>query len=148
MKILVYPTLAAGLILAACSSQKPSPDVKTERVEQEAAEMKLCQNMNNLEAAVREYPVITPVTSMQEITAANEKVDMAVKEVREAAKDVTNPRVDEVEAARARLKQDVETIYQQGGTTEAGTNAEILEADARNLREAWDRLYNSMECGV
>lgn len=137
--------LAAGpLLMAACSS---SQNKAVEAAEKEAkAEKKLCTNMTEMESSVREYPTITAETPLESIQAANERVNKAVEGVRETAQDVSNPRVLDVQAAYQDLQNTVNAV--PGGSATVGQASDAVSASAQKFREAWDRLYMSMECGA
>lgn len=140
--------LAAGpLYFGACSSSSGKTSEATKAAEKQAkAEKKLCMNMNEMESSIREYPVITTETSLDSIRAANERVDKAVQGVRESAQDVSNPRVLDVQAAYQDLQNTLNTVPTDQGTV--GQASDAVTASAQKLREAWDKLYLSMECGA
>ncbi|HKP94189.1 MAG TPA: hypothetical protein VJ385_00390 [Fibrobacteria bacterium] len=146
MRRLNLCVLGAGLLLGACAKTATQSAPVSEAQKQAEAERKLCTNMNNLKASVQEYPEITSETPLDSIQQANARVDKAVREVKDASKDVNNPRILDVQAAYQELQNSLNTV--PGGRMTVGEAADSIRADAREFRNAWDRLYNSMECGA
>jgi hypothetical protein len=138
--------VGAGLLLGACSKSTTSGPSADSRAKEAKAEAKLCKNMDKLKESVVEYPTITAETPVATIQDANSKVDKAVKEVKESAKDVNNPRILEVQSAYQNLQNSLNTV--PSGSTTVGEQAENVRADAKDFRDAWDRLYESMQCGA
>lgn len=147
-KSIALCVLAAGpLYFGACSSTGSGTSDATKAAEKQAkAEKKLCMNMNEMESSIREYPTITTETPLDSVREANERVDRAVQGVREAAQDVSNPRVLDVQAAYQDLQNTINTV--PGGRSTVGEASDSVSASAQRLREAWDQLYLSMECGA
>jgi hypothetical protein len=148
-KSIALSLLAAGpLYFGACSSSSGKSGEETAKAteKQAQAEQKLCVNMNEMESSIRQYPVITTETPLDSIRAANERVDKAVQGVRESAKDVSNPGVVDVQTAYQDLQNTINTVPEGQGTV--GEASDSVTASAQKLREAWDKLYLSMECGA
>ena len=144
-KSLVLSSLAAiPLLMAACSSTQTKHDTAADK--NAAAEKNLCMNMNEVESSIREYPAVSEWTPLDSIREANARVDQAVLGIKEAAKEVNNPGVLEVQAAYQDLQNTVNEV--PGGRTTVGEASDSLRVQAKELKDAWDRLYMSMECGA
>jgi hypothetical protein len=145
MKRLNLCIMSAGLLLGACSKSTHNEPAEAAK-KQEKAEAKLCKNMIHLQTTVQQYPDVTAETPIATIEEANAGVEKAVNEVREAAQDVSNPRILEVQSAYQELQNNINNMPE--GTETVGEVADSLRADAQEFRNAWDRLYMSMECGA
>lgn len=139
--------LGTGLLmLASCSTTRTQSSPSSAAGRESDAEAELCRNMAEGQAAIREYPAVTRESLLSDVQDANEKVEEAVRDVRESAGDVNNTGLLTIQAAYEELQNTVNAV--PGGRSTVGEASEKISADAGNLRSAWNRLYANLQCGA
>lgn len=139
-----FSAFTAIFALTACSKMMPHKTTSAERQANEEA--KLCQNMTEKGSAIRAYPEINTETSLQVIKDANLEVEKAVKEIQGSAQMINDPALTEVQTAYQELQTTVNSV--PGGRNTVGDASDALQANAKDLRKAWDKLYINMQCGA
>jgi hypothetical protein len=143
---------AALTLLASCSRTTTRTDPVTATETESKAEAKLCQKMSDRGKAINEYPSVSQETALDDLKKANNKVEQAIREVQQSAQGVNNPQllqvtnVLEVDAAYQKLQDNVNSV--PGGRSTVGDASDSIRASADQLRSAWGRLYQGMQCGA
>jgi hypothetical protein len=146
MRMLIRLCLAGSIpLVVSCSRLSQSAPVSSAEKEA-AAESKLCRNMADGGEAIREFPELSGQTALEDVKDASEKAENAVADVQKAGKRVNNPGLMEVESAFLELKNSVNAI--PGGRTTVGDAYQDVNADARELRSEWQKLYANLQCGA
>jgi ABC-type Fe3+-hydroxamate transport system substrate-binding protein len=146
MKTKTIPMAAAFLAMAGCSQMATHNSASNAARSQASTEAQLCKDMTGSQSAIKDYPNVSQNTSLQEVQEANQKVERAVGEVGKTARKIDNPQVLEVQSAFQRLRNAVDTI--QGGRNTVGPAADDVHADAGRLKNSWNSLYSSLQCGA
>jgi hypothetical protein len=141
-------TFAASLMaLAGCSKMMNKSPAPVSQAEKESdAEAKLCKNMSKSNPSIQDYPAVTEGTSLEEVKSANQEVETAVREVLDDSKSVNAPGLLEIQSALQKLQNSVNAV--PGGRDTVGPAADSVQANAQELRQAWEKVYNRMQCGA
>ncbi|MDB5105420.1 MAG: hypothetical protein JWP91_3109 [Fibrobacteres bacterium] len=143
---IAFAATAAALV-ASCSRLNSTKTAPISAGQQESkAEAKLCKNMTEKNAAVRDYPTITPETSLDQVKTANKDLEEAVRNVQSESRNVNDPGVLEIQAAYQKLLNTVNNV--PGGRATVGDAADSVQNDARQLQQAWNQVYRNLECGA
>jgi hypothetical protein len=145
-RLLTLGLAATAIALSSCSrmmNKQPGPVSAAEK--ESDAEAKMCEHMSKRNPAVQSYPTVTPETSLEQVKTANDELETAVREVEYAGKDINNPGVLEIQMAFQKLQNSVNSV--PGGRTTVGEASDSVQANARELRQAWNQVYTKMQCG-
>jgi outer membrane murein-binding lipoprotein Lpp len=125
--------LLAGIAVAGCTQQPTS----------QQAEAQLCQDMADLDQAIKEVEAIKRDSTVGDLRAAENNVTMAMENIRTSAKDLKSARVTELETAYTNLENAVRSIP-EGATVGEGLTSITEERIA--FRQAWNNLFDELKC--
>jgi hypothetical protein len=138
--------LAGACLLAACAKSMTRPAPATAAEQEANAEAKLCKSMTTREPAITEFPQVTQETPLDSVKKANARLEQAVQDVTQSSGQINKPEILDVAEKFRLLQNTVNTV--PGGRETVGPAADSIGMEADQLRESWNRLYSSMQCGA
>ena len=132
--------------LTGCSQMATRNSASNAARNQAATEAELCKDMSGSQPAIRNFPDVSSDTPLDAVQNATRDAERAVGDVGKAARRIDNPQVLEVQSAFQRLRNAVDTI--PGGRSTVGPAAQDVHASAIRLRNSWNNLYTSLQCGA
>jgi len=132
------PVAAAALagFIIACSSDEDGGST-------ENATIQLCNDLAELEAALQDVREIDETSTVDELEAAQEDVQVVLQDIRSSAEDVAQARVDDLSDAYAGLQDAIAGVE---GEETIGEAQAFIQAAAADVSTAVTELRNSLDC--
>ena len=125
----------AGFIIA-CGGDEDSGST-------ENATIQLCNDLAELEAALQDVREIDETSTVDELEAAQEDVQVVLQDIRSSAEDVAQARVDDLSDAYAGLQDAIAGVE---GEETIGEAQASIQAAAADVSTAVTELRNSLDC--